>query len=188
MRLKILCLCLLLALLLCACGQTTEQGSTRTVTVGGTAYVIDDTAGTISDGKYIYRYSVQPYSGGYHLTIPYPDGSKWWWKQDGSFGSGGRSDSFDSRNPELPDGFTLRDVLETQMPRSGGGGGTNPLLAILILAVGLLNTFAPQVMWNLRYGWHYKDAEPSELSLGVGRAIGIVCLVIGVILLAAAIF
>ena len=187
-KVSMLLAALLCMLLFCACGKTAEQeNTTRSVMVNGTAYTIDDAAGTISDGKYIYRYTLQPKaSGGYSLHITYPNGITWWWTQEENGGYGGFSDSYYDLSPEYPDGFTLRDVLETQIPRSGGGA--NPLLAILLLAVGLLNTFAPQTVWQLRYGWHYKDAEPSELSLGVGRAIGIVCLVIGVILLAAAIF
>lgn len=179
---------LLCAVLLCACGKNAETaGSVRTVTVNGTDYTVDEAAGTIRDGKYTYRYTLQPKaSGGYSLHITYPGGTTWWWTQEKNGGQGGFSDSYYDLNPEFPDGFTLRDVLETQLPRSGGD--INVLLAIFLLIVGLLNTFAPQIVWELRYGWHYKDAEPSELSLGVSRAVGIICLVIAVIMILAAVF
>lgn len=63
-----------------------------------------------------------------------------------------------------------------------------PLLAALLLAVGIFNTAAPQTAWWLEYGWRFKDAEPSDLALGANRILGVVLIFIGGVCLLATIF
>ncbi|HEY2839858.1 MAG TPA: DUF6199 family natural product biosynthesis protein [Pirellulales bacterium] len=54
----------------------------------------------------------------------------------------------------------------------------------LILSLGLiaclLSVISPRTVWYLRYGWRYKNAEPSDLSLVVTRISG----VLGIVLVA----
>lgn len=57
------------------------------------------------------------------------------------------------------------------------------LLAIVLLGVGLFNILSPQTAWYLSEGWKFRDAEPSDLALGLARAGGVVCCLIGVILI-----
>ena len=63
--------------------------------------------------------------------------------------------------------------------------GPSPFLAILLIAAGAFNAAKPRTAWYLGYGWRFKDAEPSELALGVERMVGVVVLIIGVIMLLA---
>ncbi len=53
-------------------------------------------------------------------------------------------------------------------------------LGILLIVLGAVNTFAPHAGWYLSYGWRFKDAEPSDLALSVGRVGGIIGIVIGI--------
>ena len=183
MKFKLALLCLALTLLLCACGQTQETDGPHVVMLGATDYVVDDALGTISDGKYVYAYTLEAVEGGYSLRITYPDGNAWWWTQAGSSSYGGFSDGYDDRNPDFPDGLTLRKVLETELPEVDITGTVNPLIPIFLLLVGVVNVICPQVMWKLRYGWSDKNAEPSERSILTFRGVGIVCLLFGVIML-----
>jgi hypothetical protein len=56
-------------------------------------------------------------------------------------------------------------------------------VALLMLVAGLLNLFNPRLGWYLSEGWKFKDAEPSDLALGVGRVIGGVLSLVGLGLL-----
>ncbi len=42
---------------------------------------------------------------------------------------------------------------------------------------------ATRTVWYLSYGWRYKDAQPSDAALVIGRISGIAALVIGIVML-----
>ena len=189
MKCRLLLLCAVLSLLLCACGKA-ETETLRTVTANGTQYVIDTAAGTVSDGKYTYRYSWEARaSGGFSFHLTYPDGNKWWWTQENNSGYGGFSDGYESRNPEYPDGFMLKNMLvDGEMISRKDVSGPNPLIAVLLLAVGAWGTVSPESLWYVEHGWRYRNAEPSDLALSVNRCTGIVCLAVGILMLLLRIF
>jgi hypothetical protein len=58
-------------------------------------------------------------------------------------------------------------------------------VALLMLAAGLLNLLNPRLGWYLGEGWKFRDAEPSDLTLGVGRVVGGVLSLVGIGLLVA---
>lgn len=61
---------------------------------------------------------------------------------------------------------------------------TVPLwFALLLLAVGLFNLFAPHAAWYLNTGWKFKDAEPSKAAIFLGRAGGGIASAVGLGLL-----
>lgn len=49
---------------------------------------------------------------------------------------------------------------------------------ILLAIIAFVCTIAPKFIWTFRYGWHYKDAEPSDTTLIVIRVIGILSLIL----------
>ncbi|MGN0250750.1 MAG: DUF6199 family natural product biosynthesis protein [Oliverpabstia sp.] len=51
--------------------------------------------------------------------------------------------------------------------------------------MGAFNTAAPSVAWYLEYGWRYKNAEPSDLALGLNRVGGIIAIIVGILTLVA---
>ena len=77
------------------------------------------------------------------------------------------------------------DVLYRGRGDEKDSSGPSPFLAILLIAAGAFNAAKPRTAWYLGYGWRFKDAEPSELALGVERMVGVVVLIIGVIMLLA---
>ena len=63
-------------------------------------------------------------------------------------------------------------MLEQSAPSRRNTGG-NPLLGLLLLAVGIFHAAAPRAAWFLARGWYYKDAQPSDLALGLNRVFGV---------------
>lgn len=168
-------LALLLALALCACSDSGPY----TVTRNGRDYEIDKAAGTISDGRYTYQFALTGNASQYDLEITYPDGSTYWWTQeDSSMGHGGWSDGYGEGN--YAQGDDLRDALLAKAPRARAG---HPVLGLILLAAGLFCAAAPRAVWELQYGWRFKDAEPSDLALAMNRICGIAAAVIAVILM-----
>lgn len=59
--------------------------------------------------------------------------------------------------------------------------------SILMIAAGVFRLIVPQGGWWLAHGWKYRDAEPSKLSLALAQVAGGVAIVVGAIVLIAAI-
>ena len=76
-------------------------------------------------------------------------------------------------------GDVLIGVLYADSPPSRRTG--NPLIGLLFLAVGLWNAISPYSSWYLSHGWRYKNAEPSDLALGLTRAGGIFAILLGIL-------
>lgn len=56
-------------------------------------------------------------------------------------------------------------------------------MGFLLILIGLFNLITPETSWYLKYGWRYKDAEPSEAAIVFGRIGGVVAILIGIVLL-----
>lgn len=163
---------LLLALLLCGllvgCG-----GKAQTVyEVNG--FTIDQNAQTITRGEDVYQYTIS----GSEVTILYPNGAKYFWNYGDTSGYGGWSDDYDPAR--YASGDALLDVIAYQAPRTSGGYGG---FGLLLAAVGLFNLLAPRTSWYLGYGWRFKDAEPSDEALVLGRVGGGIALLAGLLLM-----
>lgn len=173
---------ILLMFSLCSCSFS-DSGTSSTYTVNkyGTDYVVDPDNGTIYDGSHTYKYVLYESSRGYTINITYPDGSTYWWNAEKSSnvttGYGGWSDDYDFSR--YADGQTLCDILEEKMPCEKGS--ENILLTFLLFAVGIFNTLWPHAAWYLEYGWRFKNAEPSDLVLGLNRFGGIIAIVVAII-------
>ena len=167
-----------LLLLLAGCSAK-ETPNNYTVEKYGSLYTVDMENSTISDGTYTYQYELQGMSNGYALQITYPDGSTYWWNGSPSGGYGGWSDDYDENR--YVSGFTLMQILEegqpVEQPRK------NIPLALLLLAIGIFHAGWPRIAWHLQYGWRFKDAEPSDLALGVNRFGGAIAMLVGILVL-----
>ena len=64
-----------------------------------------------------------------------------------------------------------------------GDGQRHPFIGLLLIIMGLFNLCRPEEMWYLSRGWQFKDAEPSAEAIQMTRLGGVVCLIIGVILM-----
>lgn len=182
-KLSVVLLCMIIVLFLYSCSSS-EAGtsSTYTVTKNGTDYVVDSDNGTISDGTHSYRYEISGSSSGYSINITYPDGSAYWRQTQKSDGSttwhGGWSDNYDANR--YIDGDTLCDVLEEDIPKEKGS--RNVLLILFLFVVGIFTAVSPHTAWYLGYGWRYKNAEPSDLALGLNRFGGVVVIIVAAII------
>jgi hypothetical protein len=57
------------------------------------------------------------------------------------------------------------------------------LLALILLILGVITAVFPYAGWYLSIGWQFKDAEPSDLALGMQRIAGIIFSIIGLVLI-----
>ena len=167
-----LTLCLLTAILLTACG-----GGANPNVFEKDGYTVDREAGTITHGEDVYTYAVTG-SGSPRITITYPNGATYFWQWSGSAGHGGWSDDYDPER--YADGDTLMELVNFQPPRESSG---NPLLGLLVIAAGIFNLAVPRTAWYLSYGWRYRNAEPSDAALVLGRVGGGAAVLIGLALL-----
>ncbi|HIR50701.1 MAG TPA: hypothetical protein IAA53_05370 [Candidatus Avoscillospira avicola] len=71
--------------------------------------------------------------------------------------------------------------MDHSVERSASGKYVAP--GLLLILLGVVNAAFPRAMWYLSYGWRFKNAEPSDAALLVGRAGGAVVAVAGVICL-----
>jgi len=182
MKRRIFGLLLLLALLLTACGESEPRSSVYPVEYLGTTYYVDVSQGTITCGEDLYRFTVSASGDTRRTTITYPNGATYFWSEGNSVGAGGASEGYDS--VRYVDGLTLINIIDQAGPsRSTRERSGNPLFGFVCILIGALNLAFPQVGWYLRYGWHFKDAEPSDLAIGLARLGGGVVILIGIILI-----
>lgn len=177
MKRQIVVLFLLLTFLLSAC--TPESTPTvNTVTLNGEAYTVDSQQGTITHGEDVYLIMVEVGTINRTTKILYPNGATYYYTESETGGHGGWSEDYDP--DRYVDGDTLLAVLEMDVPKPTQRQG-HPLLGLLLILVGLVEAIFPQFGWYLRYGWAFKNGEPSDLALGLSRAGGVVMLIIGII-------
>ena len=168
-----LVLCLLAAILLTACGGRRENPNI----FEKDGFTVNREAGTITHGEDVYTYEISGGGSGSSIRITYPNGATYFWEWIGNGGHGGWSDDYDP--VRYTDGDTLIDLVNFQPPRESSG---NPLLGLLVIALGIWNLAAPRTAWYLSYGWRFKDAEPSDAALVLGRVGGGAAVCIGLLL------
>lgn len=166
---RIVILLLLVVVLLVGCARTEY---TVSVSYNGQdmEFTVNRQNNTISDGKHTYSFAVS----GNSTSITYPNGGTYYeTKRDNGTSNIGWSEKYDPK--AYVKGDTLVDVVED----ATGKGGGNPLAGLLLMALGAFSAFKPDTTWYLSHGWHYKNAEPSEISLVFIRIGGAAVMVIG---------
>ncbi len=171
---RFLTLCVALCfLLLAACAADTGDPNVYDVEYNGKTYSLDLIEQTISVDGYTCEFDIT-HDGRFLVT--YPDGSTY--SADADFGWGGHSENFDPE--KYVSGDTLWNVLEQDRPGTKQNS-THAGLGILLIILGIFEAAFPQASWWLSHGWRYKNAEPSDLVLGLGRTVGVVLILIGII-------
>ena len=164
--------------LFAACGETQPMETSYTVTNTGKEFVIDTAGQTITNSGDVYRYEIS----GNDITVIYPDGSSYWRSYSDNGWYGGWSEDYSEGR--YVSGDTLLDVLSQRRNTDGASSSSaNKGVAILLILLGVFNAIWPRVSWYLSYGWRFKDAEPSDMAMGVGRFSGVAIAVIGLIML-----
>lgn len=121
------------------------------------SFTIDTEARTITKDEDVYHYSLS----GDTVRFIYPNSAVYRWTYLDMGGCDGGTDDY--APIRYAKGDTLLDLLDVKPPRTAGGG--NGFAGILLAFLGSLNLLAPRVSWYLRYGWRFKDAEPSDAAL-----------------------
>lgn len=163
---------LLLGLFLLLAGCSGEQAGTYEVTVGENTFTVDREAGTISGGGQVCRYTAE----GDEIRITYPDGASYFEERHTNGSTAGWNDLYESGS-RVP-GEVLTEALTQEVPKAPGEGGM-ALFGLLLIALGIWNVASPRSAWYLSYGWRYKNVEPSDAALVLGRVGGGVGIVAG---------
>ncbi|MGM9607492.1 MAG: DUF6199 family natural product biosynthesis protein [Oscillospiraceae bacterium] len=168
----------LFLLLLTACGKNTGDPNVYDVEYGGKTYTVDQNNQTITFDGHVCEFELSGNGNSMRFKVTYPDGSTYFWNQTGNTGEGGWSDDYDAER--YVSGDTLWSVLEQGRPSARNNSG-HWFLGVLLVAAGIFQAASPRTLWYISHGWRYKDAEPSDLALGLGRIGGGVVVIIGII-------
>lgn len=161
----------LLLLLLTGCRE--KPSPIRTITYMDQEYTLDQVKQTITHSGDVYHYQFS----GNEITLEYPNQATYSQTDYGGSIASGWTENYD--DARYVPGDVLIGVLHTDSPPSRRTG--NPLIGLLFLAVGLWNAISPYSSWYLSHGWRYKNAEPSDLALGLTRAGGIFAILLGIL-------
>lgn len=58
---------------------------------------------------------------------------------------------------------------------------SNKGFSIFLIIIGFLNVAFPKIPWYLKYGFAFKDSEPSERGLLIFRIVGVLVIIMGII-------
>ena len=169
--------CLLfLLLLLTGCGR--QQTTVYDVILEDETFRVDTAAQTIWADDVLYSYEIS----GDSTTFTYPNGASYYWTETEMGGYGGWSDDYDAEQ-YVPGNLLLMALEQTRPEPAREGKGARVIAGLILIALGVFYLLKPEIAWRLRYGWAVRDAEPSDLALGLARVAGGIACIIGVGLL-----
>lgn len=115
-----------------------------------------------------------------HLEVEYPDGETYFYNVQTSDVTTVTSGSGSPEGyPELED-FSV--FVNLRNGNSSGGSGEG-WIGLLLIVFGVIGATNPRISFYLNRGWRYRNAEPSDLYLGLARAGGFITIVVGVLML-----
>ena len=133
-------------------------------------------AGTISGGGYNCRYSLSEDKES--ATIRFPSGFTWKERKNG-----GSSSISGSGTNDFSLMKTAGDMAGIVLDLTDSGPSWRGLLvSVLAFGMGLGMILRPYAFWKLKWGWRFRDAEPSAWALRSYRLSGSVLLLVSVIL------
>ena len=185
-RVYIFAMMILMFFSLTACSEYVEEPLLKVVEIAGKTGTIKfdkgtHSAGTITmeNGEYKFIYDTNG-----EITITYPDGYIYTQtNMNGAYATPADYDVLEVEAKGYIDGFSLVWGIESAIDErsSNSKGSASPFLAIALVGLGAWNFFAPKSAWWLARGWWYKNAEPSELAVGLYRIGGVLLIFIGIL-------
>ncbi len=161
-------------ILLCACEETIIEGSNY-----GKEYRIDKGQHIIEYDHNIYRYEVN----GDNIKIITPLGNM------GSYTYSGIVISGSSSEDDFPTWEVATVIGDEVIKKEGNSSsGLSVIMGVIMIVVGLINALVPDVAWQLKEGWKYRNAEPSDMALILIRLGGIGIILFGILALFVNIF
>ena len=175
---RILLPLLILALILSGCGNPSREAYTYVYSTfsGGKILHVDPESGTITEGQDVYHYEVDERGSMTSYVINYPNGAIYHWSETQHGGAGGGNEHYDEER-YIP-GNILLDAIRENQPREKTGYAA---VGILLIGLGALNFFLPELGFWLRYGWAVENAEPSEAYIILTKTGGVLAAVVGLI-------
>lgn len=171
---RIFLLLLILALMLSGCGKQSQEP--YDYHYGSKTIKVYPETGTIVDGLNVYRYTVEEGSNQTYFEIVYPNGGRYYWTATKNGGQGGWSDGYNDKL--YLSGSILVDALEQNRPRQRIG---NFGLGLLLMGLGAVNFFLPELPFYLRYGWAVENAEPSDAYILWTKVGGVIAAILGLV-------
>ncbi len=169
---------LVLALMLSGCAAASAEPYTYTFSRDDQVKTItvNPEEKTILDGTDVYTYQTEKSGSGTSYVIDYPNGAVYHWTAGKNGGAGGWSGDYDDQT--YISGNILVWAIEENQPREKIG---NVFLGLLLVGVGALNFFLPELPFRLKYGWRFRDAEPSDAYLTMAKIGGLLGAILGLI-------
>ena len=158
----------------------------KTISAGSSLFTVYDPDGELvweEDCKDIYRYE---YDGG-NITITYPNGAVWIESPTSTGAAISWDDNYD------PQRYIEGDVLaryleEAHRPRSREGIVGIGFACLIMATVGVVMFVVPEELIEMKYGWRFKNAEPTEFAVWEVRIGGIVVVIVAVVIFLIAAF
>lgn len=169
---------LILALILSGCaGEPMPYEYVR----GDICVTVDPINCTITHGETVYLYEVEKTDTRTEYVIQYPNGAIYYWTSTRNGGSGGWSDDYDELS-YIPGDFLVdalgQSVSQTSPSREKTG---NVGIGLLLMGLGAVNFFLPEIPFYLRYGWAVENAEPSDAYITWTKIGGALAAVLGLV-------
>ncbi len=148
-----------------------------------TLLTMNPDARTITDGTHTYTYDFSRDADGCSINLTYPNGAEYYYVSRTS--NGISTGSGDFKGMPTADGYADPEVLCRFVQSSAPASGKQyPIsLSLILIILGLLPACFPRGIWFLRYGWQFRDAEPSDAALWIGRISGIAVIGVGIVFL-----
>lgn len=184
-------LLILVALLLTACADEAIRDP-YTQMVNGVSYYVDPVNKTVTANGYTFSYILSDS----HTSVEYPNGAVY---TENRYEYAVTSGWSDMGNPEiLGDGDTYancHDLIsvipepEQAIPEDPYAFKFDPkifFVALFTLPFGIYMVRKPEEVWYFKYRLHFKNAEPSDTSLGLIVFSGVVLIILGAVSLVVA--
>lgn len=166
-----------MAISMFGCGSNTQRA--YTAQYNGVTFNINPLLGTITDGRYTYSYEFSGNAEKGSAKITYPDGSTYNFTKDGIAGYGGWSEDYSDEI--YTDGSILCELLFDNAEE--GTWKLSPASIIVLLVFGFVMAAYPRKVWQLEYGWRFKNAEPSDIALAANRIVGLILMCTAIIMI-----
>ena len=157
----------------------TAGGDMFTVEVGGVPVWSD----TPAEDEDVYRYE---YDGG-NITITYPNGAVWNEAPTSTGAAISWDDNYDPQRYIEGDVF-VPYLKQAYMPQYREGIGGIGFACLIMAAIGVVMFAVPEELIEMKYGWRFKNAEPTEFAVWEVRIGGIIIVVVAIVIFLIAAF
>lgn len=179
-------LILLATLILTGCAAENQvPQEPYTQYVGNTQFLVDPAAMTITAQGHEFTYEYVENG----VSITYPNGAVCTESDVGIGWSNADADFTINNGADYIDCY----MLLIAVPEQAQNEEKQPAWPLIIAGIAFISLGAwmcarPHTHWRWNRGWKYKNAEPSDMALGVIGAVGIIEIIVGIAMILTGIF